>query len=79
MEPSADVKLKAASDGSYGACQKPASVRIARSGELPHDGALSRDGSVHVTDEARDGAAPERSARGHLTRVGCRCSTPPAT
>lgn len=59
----ADVQLQAASDGSYGACQKPASVRIARSGELPHDGALSRDGSVHVTDEARGSAAPKRSAR----------------
>ena len=43
-----------ATDGSYGACEEPR-VRIARIGELPHGGSskLSRDGSVHVTDEAR--------------------------
>lgn len=36
------------------------SIRIARIGELPHGGGakLSRDGSVHVTDEVRGCAPP---------------------
>ena len=58
-------RLPASTDGSYGACEEPPSVRIARIGELPHGGSkLSRDGSVHVTDEARRKAilAPSASA-----------------
>ena len=48
-------RLPASTESSYGACEEPPSVRIARIGELPHGGSskLSRDGSVHVTDEAR--------------------------
>ena len=63
----------------YGACEEPPSVRIARIGELPHGGKLSRDGSVHVTDEARGGVAPRRSAWAALTCVARRCSTLRAT
>ena len=76
-----DAQLLHASDGSYGACGEPPRVRIARIGELPHGGSskLSRDGSVHVTDEARmaPSALPRSPA---LTRAGRRrCSTPRAT
>ena len=37
-------------EASYGSL---ATVRIARIGELPHGGKVSRDDSVHVTDEVR--------------------------
>jgi len=66
-----------AADSSYGACEEH-SVRIARIGELPHGGKLSRDGSVHVTDEAR-GPQTRAAPSPGLTRLGRRCSTQQAT
>ena len=48
------------------------SIRIARIGELPHGGGakLSRDGSVHVTDEVR-GCAPRGSWAGGTQSSCC--------